>query len=142
MSNFQLSDLLSMNQASRDSALKQLAQSGSEGGKQLWLKNPNITLSMTEDPTLDHRPYFRGEVEKLLTARGWLWWHHKISQGTRPGFLDLECVRERILWIETKSEKGELTPPQAHTVEALKRAGGEVYIFRPSDWPEVVNLLW
>lgn len=140
--NYELSDLLSMNPASRDSALKQLAQSGSEGAKILWLRQPNITLDMPEEKSVSGKPWFRGEVQKLLTARLWDFYHPEISHMSNKGYPDLTAWRERVIWLELKSEKGQLSQDQANTIEMLKRAGGEVYVFRPSDWKEIIEILW
>ena len=50
-------------------------------------------------------------------------------------------VRERVVWIELKSETGRLSPEQAAWIDALKAAGQEVYVWRPDQWPEIREVL-
>ena len=49
------------------------------------------------------------------------------------GYPDATLVRERIIWVEFKAEKGPLRPQQAVWLHALLEAGQEVYLARPSD---------
>jgi len=55
-------------------------------------------------------------------------------QGDAAGFVDLVLVRERIVAVELKTERGRLRPEQESWLEALERAGAEVHIWRPTDW--------
>jgi len=71
------------------------------------------------------------------TARGW----RTAVAGEGKGFFDLILVRERVVFVELKSEKGRLTIEQQGWLEAMKKAGQEVYIWRPSTWSEIVNVL-
>ena len=48
---------------------------------------------------------FRWRVEDLLHAQGWLFWHlppGKAQSRADPGFPDLFCTRERIMFLELK----------------------------------------
>lgn len=47
------------------------------------------------------------------------------ARGDRPG---------RAVWVELKSERGRLSPPQQAFIDLLRHAGQEVYVFRPADW--------
>lgn len=49
------------------------------------------------------------------------------------GFPDLVLVRERLVVIECKAQKGALRAEQARWLDSLLRAGVEAYIARPSD---------
>lgn len=53
-----------------------------------------------------------------------------------PGFPDLLIVvpGERVLLRELKTAKGKLSPTQLQWQEALKSAGADVGVWRPSDW--------
>jgi hypothetical protein len=62
-------------------------------------------------------------------------------QADGKGFLDTECVRERLIKIETKVPPNKLTPEQESWVAAYKRAGVEVHVFYPADWPEIESVL-
>lgn len=58
-----------------------------------------------------------------------------------PGFPDLMLVRERVVFIETKRETGKLTPKQEEWLDALRDAGQEVYVARPSDFDAMIEVL-
>jgi hypothetical protein len=78
---------------------------------------------------------FRGP-KSLATATGWVTYHTLRSKGSRSGYPDRTCVRERILFVELKREKTKPTPDQVDWLDRLARAGGEVYLWRPSDLDE------
>jgi hypothetical protein len=51
------------------------------------------------------------------------------------GIPDLLIVgNDRVIWAELKTQKGRPTPDQTEWLERLKRAGQEVYVWRPVDW--------
>lgn len=51
-----------------------------------------------------------------------------------PGFPDIVAVRERVIWIELKSETGRLSVPQQDWLFALGAADQERYVWRPYQW--------
>ena len=56
-------------------------------------------------------------------------------QGDGAGFPDLVLVRDKVIFIELKSDRGTLSQEQALWMEALVKARGVVaYILRPRDW--------
>lgn len=57
------------------------------------------------------------------------------------GFPDLVLVRERLITVECKTERGRLSPAQAMWQAVLLRAGVEAYLWRPSDEAEVRRVL-
>lgn len=57
------------------------------------------------------------------------------------GWPDLVLVRDRVIFVELKTNKGRTRPEQVEWIGALKAAGQEVYVWRPSDWDEVVETL-
>ena len=57
------------------------------------------------------------------------------------GYPDLTLVRERVVWIELKSEKGKLTDDQTRWLVWLSDAGQECHWFRPSDWAKIQEIL-
>lgn len=57
------------------------------------------------------------------------------------GFLDLVCVRERVVYVECKAESGRLTPDQRLWHNALVAAGAEVYVWKPSDWVAIEKVM-
>lgn len=62
-------------------------------------------------------------------------------QGDGAGLPDLVLVRERVVWVELKSDRGLISNEQKVWLEALRRAGQEVYVWRPKDWNEIVKCL-
>jgi hypothetical protein len=94
---------------------------------------------------------FSTQVEGLLNLSGWRW-HHSRPARTKdgwvtpisgdPGIPDIIAVRgDELIWIELKSERGRLTPGQYAWIGSLRVAGQRVYLWRPSDWDEVVEIL-
>ena len=86
---------------------------------------------------------FMAKVRRLAQLCGWLDFHTGDSRGTRPGEPDLRLYRPpRVVMAELKSQHGRLTIAQAQTIAVLERCPGiEVYVFRPSDWQEIVRVL-
>ena len=79
--------------------------------------------------------------------RGWRVYHvtdvrKRLRSHTSVGFPDLVLARPgRIVFAELKSESGETTEDQDVWLSLLKAADAEVYVWRPSDWFEVEELL-
>jgi hypothetical protein len=84
---------------------------------------------------------FMGEVIKLAEAQGWHCYHTHDSRRSELGFPDLVLVRDRVVYVELKTETGKLTGKQREWLKALAWAGGETYCWRPRDWPEVQKVL-
>lgn len=57
------------------------------------------------------------------------------------GWVDLVLVRDRVVHAELKSESGRVMPEQKVWHDRLKKAGAEVYLWRPRDWPEIEKVL-
>lgn len=82
-------------------------------------------------------------VRDFARLRSWLEFHVHDSRRSPSGFPDLVCVRgDRMVAAELKNETGKVTPDQAAWLDALGAvAGVEVYVWRPSSWPEVERVL-
>lgn len=76
---------------------------------------------------------WQAQVVGLATTLGWQRYHTYRSTKSPGGFPDEVLVRERILFVELKTETGKLSPLQLHWLEKLRKAGGEVYVWRPRD---------
>jgi VRR-NUC domain len=61
----------------------------------------------------------------------WLCYHTLRSKGSEPGFPDWTLVRDRVVFIELKTETGTLSAAQHHWLSALAAAGQEVFLIRP-----------
>jgi hypothetical protein len=85
----------------------------------------------------------------LAFSRGWKYYHAPDNkpingriQKVIPGFPDLVLVKEnRLIFAELKKEIGRTTPEQDAWLAALKETGAEVYVWRPSQLPEVIQIL-
>lgn len=86
------------------------------------------------------RQLFRGP-QALAVRLGWTTYHTLRSKGSRSGYPDRTCVRDRIIFAELKREKTQPTDDQRVWLDKLAAAGGEVYLWRPSDLDEIGLIL-
>jgi hypothetical protein len=85
---------------------------------------------------------FRQHVVDYARAHGWLVYWTWRSDHSPSGFPDLVLCRECVIFAELKTEKGKLTPDQDRWLAALRLCGrGEVYVWRPSMWQRIMELL-
>lgn len=92
--------------------------------------------SMTETELQD-------AVVQMANLFGWRVCHFrpaKTDKGWRTpvqghiGYPDITLVRERIMFVELKSDKGKLTHDQMEWARAIEDAGGEWHVWRPAEW--------
>lgn len=76
---------------------------------------------------------FEAQVKQLAKMFGWLYYHTWRSIHSPAGFPDCVFVRERVVYAELKTDKGQPTPDQYEWLRALAEADQEVYLWRPSD---------
>ena len=86
---------------------------------------------------------FMVAVKEAAEIHGWLFYHTYDSRRSTPGFPDLVLVRPpEVIFVELKAQKGRVTAYQKHWSEALESCPGvEHYLWRPSDWDELVEVL-
>ena len=100
---------------------------------------------------------FMGQVIELAHIFHWLCVHFRSVhiqrsngstyyqtpvQADGEGFPDLILLRDKtILAVELKSEKGKVRQTQKEWLEKLARAGIPTYIWRPSDFDDIVKIL-
>ena len=84
--------------------------------------------------------HFRPGMTSRIDKQGKPVWVTPV-QADGKGFVDLVCARERILYIEAKSETGELFEEQKAWRDVILAAGGEWYCFRPQDWDAIEEVL-
>ncbi len=85
---------------------------------------------------------FMANVRSFAEAHGWLVYHTHDSRRSESGFPDLTMARNgRLVFAELKTEKGTTTVGQQKWIACLLTANREVYVWRPSDWPEIERIL-
>jgi hypothetical protein len=86
-----------------------------------------------------------GSKNGVATLLGWSLRYHTLrSRGSDPGFPDRVLVRDRVIFAELKREEKVATPITDRQVEwltGLARGGAEVYLWRPSDFDEIGQIL-
>ena len=85
------------------------------------------TLKMTEEQ-------LSKAVHDCALVFGWKCYHTYDSRRSQPGFPDWVMVRDRVLFVELKSETGRLSIPQQDWLFALGEANAERYVWFPYHW--------
>ena len=79
--------------------------------------------------------------DSLAKMTGWLTYHTLRSKGSKAGYPDRTLVKDRIVFAELKRHKAKPTDLQVEWLDRLARAGGEVYLWRPTDLDEVTRIM-
>lgn len=82
-----------------------------------------------------------GQVVELAKALGWRRYHTYRSDRSEPGWPDEALVRERLILLELKSERGKLSDAQRDWLTALLHAGVEAYVARPGQLDNLAYVL-
>jgi lipopolysaccharide export system protein LptC len=77
---------------------------------------------------------FQRQVTDLAELLGWRWAHNADSRRTQAGQPDLTLIRDRVVYVELKTDTGRVRPEQESFMAALRAAGAEVYVIRPRDF--------
>lgn len=77
----------------------------------------------------------------LARQLGWRVYHTLRSKGSQPGYPDWTLVRERVLWIECKTETGRVSDAQKQWIRDLLTAGAEAYVLRPRHLDQAAIIL-
>jgi hypothetical protein len=76
-------------------------------------------------------------VMQMAGLLGWLAYHPHDSRHSAAGFPDCTLVhpyQRRLLWAELKSARGKMTDQQRTWSEHIIQAGGEWFMWTPSDY--------
>lgn len=101
---------------------------------------------------------FQTAVVEYAEHLRWLAYHTFDSRRSKPGFPDLVLLRPpRLIIAELKTEKGRVKPDQREWLDGLAEIATdaiylgpdgvcpirpvEVHVWRPSDWPEIGQVL-
>lgn len=107
---------------------------------------------MSAVPKVSEAEFEEQHVEQLATLYQWRWCHFRDSRReVRPGVFvgddkargwpDMVLCRDRVVYAELKSETGKPTEAQRGWLDWLAGAGGEAYLWRPSDLEEITKVL-
>ncbi len=93
---------------------------------------------------------FVAHVVQLAQMNGWMVAHFRparTAQGWRTamtgdkGFPDIVAARDGVhVFAELKTDKGRLSHEQANWLDNLKGNGQHVYLWRPGDWEQIVDV--
>lgn len=78
------------------------------------------------------------DIARLL---GWRVYHTFDSRKSEAGFPDLVLVRDRVVYAEIKRAGERPRPSQVDWLNALERAGAEVYVWTEDDYDEAGAIL-
>ncbi len=108
----------------------------------------SITIDISES-------HFQGRVTTLAVDLGWEWMHigrvgKYVANGAKGtlglGWPDLSLVRirdRRLVFVELKAQRS--PPPNREQRQVLNTLelipGVEVYVWRPADWPIIMEVL-
>jgi hypothetical protein len=68
-------------------------------------------------------------------------YHTLRSKGSQPGFPDWTLARERVVFLELKTETGKVSDHQKVWLAALNDAGVEAYVVRPRHFDAITVVL-
>lgn len=92
-------------------------------------------------PTESERQFQAAILEAAKVLR-WRTYHTWSSMHSASGFPDLVLVRRpRVIFAELKSETGQVSEDQQAWIDDLRASGQRVFVWRPSDWDEIVEEL-
>ena len=84
---------------------------------------------------------FQQAVIDYALLHNWKIYHTYDSRKSVPGFPDLVLVRDRIIFAELKREGGKLTEAQTTWLDAIAKAGGDAFVWMPSRWNVIEEVL-
>ena len=84
---------------------------------------------------------FRQQVIDLAKIFGYKCYFSWTSIHSPRGFPDLVLCKDRVVFAELKTEIGKTSPYQDEWIDALTRAGQEVYLWRPSQIEQIAEIL-
>lgn len=96
--------------------------------------------------SLETEREFQARVTELARINGWSVYSVPDSRrATLSGYPDLTMWRtsdRRLIFAELKRERGRISPAQEIIIGQLRALRlAEVYLWKPSDWPEIVETL-
>jgi len=85
---------------------------------------------------------FAAQIRDLAIILNWRYYHTWNSLHSASGYPDVTLVRgSRLILAELKTDKGKVTPQQQGWLDALKETKAEVYLWRPADFDNILEIL-
>ena len=115
-----------------------------EGSSALTVRKRSGWIEVEKPHLFCSEAEFQNAVNKLAAKNGWLIYHTHNSKRSQPGFPDLGIVRgEEVIFAELKRERNaKMTVAQERWIDALSDVSSiGVYLWRPSDWEEIVECI-
>jgi len=84
---------------------------------------------------------FQAQIVELARLTGWLVYHTYDSRQSCPGWPDVAFChpgRGEFFMAELKSTHGRISEAQQGWIDALRKAGIECHVWRPSDFERVI----
>ena len=113
-------------------------------------KPRQLNLLTTEQlHTLELERDFQNRLTEFMRIEGWQVYSIPDSRrASMKGYPDITAWRvedQRLLFVELKREKGRVSEAQIYVLDSLRalapRIDCEVYIWRPSDWPTIEQVI-
>ena len=99
-------------------------------------RRPALTEAEFQEQVIDLARLLGWRVAHFRAARTLRGWQTPVA-GDGKGFVDLVLARDRVMFVELKSDTGWLSEHQREWMIALRAAGAEVHVWKPALWPEV-----
>lgn len=96
---------------------------------------PTAARSSTSEAT------WQRQVVQLATRLNFYVYHPKLSRWSERGWPDLSLLGNRALWLECKTDSGQLSEKQVEVFTRMRACGLEVYCVRPWHGIEAVAAL-
>jgi hypothetical protein len=85
---------------------------------------------------------FQSQIVDTAQKLRWLVYHTHDSRRSAAGYPDLTLVRrDRLIFAEVKTEKGKTSPAQEIWLKALEDAGCKVFVWKPSMFDKIIEVL-
>lgn len=105
---------------------------------------PNDCVDIQDIKREQSEAEFQSEVRRIALATGFMFYHTWSSRRSDPGYPDISLVHPQrgiIALAELKTQRGNVTDAQWHWLNAIARAGGRAYLWRPADMDGIADWL-
>ena len=110
-------------------------------------QRPHDTVELDLSTLMSEKDWLEQMMWTITPTLGWMAYHTHDSRGGEVGFPDLVIIKlhtpdvGRVVYTELKTETGKLSSSQEFWLDALAEGGQETYLWRPSDYEQVGQVL-